>query len=248
MGTGVVIFEWEDPKSGARLLAFRDAVQRDSETNVLVTTDYPVEEGFRITDHLRAEPKSLAFDVFVSADPSHAGVILEDVTFPVTVPDSPSAQPLEKLVDGAAAAFGRAVGFPRNGPVTSFTSKRPPRGRDFLREVLEALEELQGRLEGTKPALIKVTSTLRPMIGLYALTNWTPERGAPEGDGMRLSLELRQVRKAKVRLVPAPRPTVIRATKKAPVGSQQTKPPDAKVDRSALKQLFVTGSKIAGGG
>lgn len=226
---GRIAFSWTDSRGLSKVWTFTDAIVSDTATMVNEVSANPVEKGIPTTDHIRPDPAELAFDVLVTNMPLNAdgsGTRL----LPLNVPKAPTTSTLT-----AARAF---VGFPEAGSqATQFETNVPPSNRDFLGEVYELLETLQGR-RGEPPALIEVTSTVRTWPGSFALTRWTPKRSASEGSGLALSLELREVRLAFVQEVATPKPTALRATSKKSKGRQDPTPvPDAR-KASIAKRLI----------
>ncbi len=234
-----LLFDWTDSQGVETTLSFVDAIISDTKTSTLDVTSYPVEEGSPITDNVRPTPQTLAFEVNVSSLPlSIEGASKRTLTLNVPKPKGLSPS---RLIDAGNGAVASLVGLPSGGSqASSVETYTPPPGRDFVAEMIDILDVIQGRgTDAEPPALLRVTSTKKAYTGSYVLSNCTVRRSKDEGGGASISMELTEIFFAVVKTVPTPKPTALRANAKKSKGTKDTKTP-APNKASIAKKLVDT--------
>jgi hypothetical protein len=227
---------WE----GGELL-FDLTVNEQHEKTVQITT-FPVEEGSDINDHVRATPRTVTLDMFISNAPLYAlgrggG---QQRTIPI---EAPVYQAPFALTPGAVfSAAGGAVhslvdAIVGNSPksyaadVLAFDSPF-----DAVADALDTLDRLQGDQDSKTPAtLVDVTTSKRTYTGMI-LENYKLTRGASEGTGAKVTLSFRKLRTVTTKLVGTPTPAEARGQKAKSTGKKGGK--DAK-DPTKKKSVLV---------
>lgn len=213
-----------------------DATISESHDREADVTDYPVEEGSNVADHVRPRPWTLSLETFVSNQPiGSRDAQRQGLTLPLDSPDgsiglSPQSLGLGVSSQAGAGENGPSIGaqlaarlgigenFPDsiNPIVDQFTS-----ATDYVKNTFDQLTLLQ-----QTAALLMIVTPRQPAYKNMVIKSLRMRRGQDAGTGAYITIDMVQIRVIASAVGPAPQPTVLRATPPGPVGDKQTTPAD----------------------
>jgi hypothetical protein len=162
-----------------------DATTREVHSQTNLVTDHAVETGANVSDHIRPQPDTLSLDGFISNSPQYlpkdhvGGATLTERQIDVQIPGvTPAVQIFGQPIIGRQAAF-HIRGF----KVQEFSNEF-----DRVQEVYDEFRSL--REAGT---LLQIKTRLRFYTDM-AITSLEATRQGGDSDGLRFSLELKQIR------------------------------------------------------
>lgn len=156
-------------------------------------TEHPVEKGANVTDHVRAEVDSISIEVFVSNSP---------------------IKRMDRLHQGDSVGDTSALDLGNNQSASVLQFDNPV---DNVAEMYRALRVLRDTAE-----LVHVITPLWDYADM-AVREVSIPRSVAEGDGAKMTIDLKQLRLVEVQLVPAPIPTEIRGKKAEDKGAKGAK-------------------------
>lgn len=216
-----------------------DAVTAETFISSATATEFPVEQGANVSDHVRKNLDKLTMEVVVSNTPIHGYHLLsahgtrgrmQSVTLDI---------PQAKRGFGLSALIGRVVDLFKSKPATKASVLVFDTPFIATAETLDALVQLQ-----TEGRLIDIVSRdwyLESMI----IENITAPRTPDLGTSAKFTIDFKQIRIVETRQTTAPVPAEPRAKGIANGGTAGSK--DAKGDRK--KSLLKAGKDwLASGG
>jgi hypothetical protein len=238
-----VIFTWPDDSGATVSMSFDvDTSEAHNLTNLI--TEFPVETGSNIADHVVPQLNQFTIEGFVSDTPiaSNPGVdgISEVTSVELQVPEPPSpgiTAPGRALVGAISGLIAGAV--PKRATLLTFADFK-----SRIRAVMDLLEDAR-----VNARLIRIVTSLKEYDDMV-IESLSPSRTPEMGSTTQFVLTLKEVKFVTSETVDAPVPTeAIGAVPKA-VGSKAGK--DAKGGekretlRSTLKGGFDAGSELLG--
>jgi len=192
-------------------------------------TEWPVEEGFNITDHIRRAPDEITIDGFITNSPVLQTNIQRIGQFVGTQTD-----PFIAGVIGSAANIGGAV----------FKSLKREDSANQVELALDILLAISGRkIDGSNidPQLIQIITGLRVYTNM-AMQSLSIPRDAKTGEAMNFTSRFKQIEVVSTEIVtiPNPNPEVSDTTGSTIKKKSNTKPTNVKQDtksRSILSRL-----------
>lgn len=170
-----------------------DVVTQEIHTMKNSITEHPVEKGANVTDHVRAEVDNITLDVFVSNSP---------------------IKRIERLHQGDESGDTSTLDLGNGRSASVYTQDNPV---DNVSEMFRALRALRDTAE-----LVHVITPLWDYADMVIREVSVPRTSA-EGNGAKMTIDLKQVRLVEVRLVPAPIPTEPRGKKAEDKGAKGAK-------------------------
>lgn len=195
-----------DPSFAQGQLSF-DAVLSEHHDLSAEVTDYAVEQGVAIVDHVRPNPDRITLETFVtntpvySVDAQDQQPLTLDIPYPDQAPSGPG--PLGGLFGGGFQAVSAALTRPTSA---SASVMKFDGDIDYVQNTLLQVQSLKDT--ATLLTIITPRNTYFNMI----LERISMERSRTTGStGANFSLEFRQIRIVSSSVVAAPLPTIPRA-------------------------------------
>ncbi len=220
------------PKGGAAKTLLFDVVTDETQELAVTITEHPVEDGPNVADHIRRELNAVSLECQVSNAPvfdvNGRGAKVEAVELKM----EKFKAPLAPNPGSAYKAIGGAISSLFSGEEKhSATVMQFPKAFDAVGDTLAILEKI--RDDETLVQVALPSKIYKDMC----LVKLTMKRNASIGDAAAFHLEFKEVRKVKVNIVAAPKPTEKRAVPMKQRGSQD--PKDVKVP--AQKKSLLSG-------
>jgi hypothetical protein len=228
------------PTAGPSKSLFFDVCTEEAQELSSTATEYPVEDGANVSDHVKRELDRVTLEVFVSNTPIYdvndRGGAVQSKEIKLVKYKAPFA-----LNPGAVFS---AVG----GAISSLFSGN----REYSANVLQwstdfdAVSDTLGILEKLKAdvQLVDVVLPSKVYENMF-LEKIEVSRNAGTGSGARFSLSFREIRKVAVRLVNSPVPTQVRGSIPKPKGLQSPKVPGAPAAKKSVAKGLI--DKLLGG-
>jgi Dit-like tail protein len=232
------------------VIAF-DATPTEQHDSIAVVTEFPVEEGADVADHIRVLPKALSCEVFVSNEPLHPFTFLgpllalrgAEQTVPLDLPqpfNPPAlfrgltlASPGAGIRTALAAIEGRLTKPAAFATVLKFDPPFDAVAVTYAK--LMAIQESKAKL--------RVVTTLTEYSDMALLAVSTP-RTVANGTGATFQLGFRQLRKVSPATVAAPKvPLEPRGAPKRNRGGQGATAVDDEAAKKARKSLLLKGAE-----
>lgn len=222
-----------------------DAVESETLRFSAAVTEFPVEVGPNVSDHVRAELDSVSLTVFVSNSPIVDSNLLLPTprgvfsSMKLDIPQyTPPFSPTPGFVTGAAV---RGVDSLLGGKkVDSATVLQFSAEFNSVSEIIQELRRLRDSAEIIK--IITPHWDAETMVITSVEVPRTPE----EGDGARLNIELRQIVRVETKRTAEPVPTVVRGKKGKKAGTKDPAP-QARGQSTASAILELAKEKLKGG-
>lgn len=230
-----VLWTWKaTTKSPGGVLSF-DAVMSETYEESSTLTDFPVESGANITDHIRDQPKKISFEVLVTDTPHvadnrvnpDAGPRGALVSVPLDIPAAPTQRNFLGLARLALGALGLRGKKDSSATLLKFTSEF-----SAISDTLEVLSKL--RKEGR---LIDVVSRDWFAEGMVIESISKPRR-ADDGMSSTFNVNLKQIRIVETRQTVAAVPAEPRAKGKVDAGKKDGTDASGKKKQSLTYQLL----------
>ena len=226
------------PKAGPTKDLYFDAVVEEAAEIVSTPTEYPVEEGANVSDHVKDELKRVSLEVFVSNQPvydwNRRGGTVKKLPIKVKQYKAPLAPTPGAVFSAVGSAVRDAVGsLLGKNEETAAQVLQFNEDFDAVAGVLATLEELQASRQ-----LVLIITKAREYEGMF-LEKIGPRRNAASGDGATFQLEFRQLRIVESKLVAAPTPTEVRGQIKKSKGAQSPKNAKAAVEKKSIAKGLI---------
>lgn len=223
MSSAFLRWKTKDGQSGK--LRF-DAVLGETHTVSSAVTTNPVEQGVDVTDNVRAELDKISLEVFVSNAPIMADSLTQyderqggETSFQkITVleykaPFSATPGAVFSAVGSAISSVGDAI-FGAKKKVEGVTVLNFPVSFNGPSQVLQALRQLRDSAQ--------IVEVITPYWDFPAmiLTGFEVPRTAAEGDGIKISISLQEIRIVETKKTEEPVPTVVRGKKAKAKGAK----------------------------
>lgn len=182
-----------------------DVTLAEQHEDISIVTEFPVEEGASVSDHIRSLPKALSVEVFVSNTPIRPNILKFRGRYDVKKLDLPTPFNFPRLFPGPLAAVpgagtraalaaieGRMIPPIRQAYVLTFDPF------DAVGETYNALISIKD--EGSK---LRVVTGLTEYTNMILVRVGTP-RTIDDGTGATFQLDMRTVRKVSPLSVEAP--------------------------------------------
>lgn len=240
---------WVQNDGTLRSLLF-DCVTSVTTTLTTEVTEHPVELGANVADHIRPSTDTVQIEVFVSNEPlddsaSSLNFGLRGRVVPVELKIEPYEAPLEFTPGSAYNAIGGAI----KGGISSLFGGGP---RKYAAQVFKfdgskdlVAETFQLLLEAKRKSSLFQVVTRENLFKDMVLTDCAMSRSRETGNGARLTLDFKQVRRVKISVVGAPDPAEPRAAPAVKRGAKDTAP--AK-NAERRKSLLKAGADALRGG
>jgi len=222
-------------RPGGKELHFDVVVSEVPEFKTTVT-DYPVEKGANVADHMRNEAHALTLEVYVSDTPLKetdlegnntrgGGVRSHGLDVQTYEP------PLAPTPGAVLGAIGNAVSNLLAGPAAPTKAQVLSFDKEFnaAQECLTILEQIRGKSE-----LLEVVTAARFYSDMALTRIGGPKVDKDTGGGASFTLEFKNLRLVSVAFVAAPKPSIVQGHKMADKGKQDPKTPEPK-KRSLLQ-------------
>jgi hypothetical protein len=196
-----------------------DATLREVATDTTEITEHEVEKREAVTDHFIRRPKRLTIDGVIS-------------NTPFTI-----AGQLTGIASSVGGRIGREIGGDRLGAIGGLAAAKTlagvigSSGQVRVSDVLREFELIQA----AKNPITIITGLQR--YPDYGLMSFTAERDQNTGDGVRVSLELKQIRFADSQTILVAVPKIKSALAKDEQGRQNTDIPNDEKNVSILRQF-----------
>lgn len=235
-----VFLSWV-PDAGPGRTLFFDVTLEASQEFTSTPTEYPVEEGLSVTDHIKREPNRVSIEVFVSNAPIYDFNGKGGAFRPVKLEFKKYQAPLQATPGSVFGAIGGAV----KGAVSSLLGGQ----KEYYANVLQwdtefdAVSDTQRVLEEIrdKSQLVKVITSSRVHESM-CLIKFTVHRNADTGTGATIRLDFQEIRQVEVKLVNSPKPTEVRAkpdnVSKGAQAPAEVKGPQKSVLKSAGQAIY----------
>lgn len=218
---------------------FLECVTSESSEHTSVVTDYAVEEGANVADHVRPENARVTLEVFVSNTPLtdlngwYGG---STATIELDVPKKETAIP---YTPGAAGdALATAVDDLLFGKTVYTAQVLKYEKLNVVKDVFTRLEEW--RLGAVRGRVVLPWADLDNMV----IVRISPNRTASTGDAATMTIELQQIRVVSSALVTAPVPTEVRGKTAVRMGRQPpTTVPMTDKKMELLKSMLKAGQE-----
>lgn len=223
------------PGAGPQQSLFFDVVTEETQTLTSTATEHPVEDGANIADHVKRELDQVTLEVFVSNQPIYdlnkrggkvARIDLKVPTFKAPFAPTPGA---------VFSAVGDAIGGLLAGNVATPSPNVLQWDSEF-----DAVGETQALLEKLRKEvqLVDVVTSVRLYENMF-LEKIEVSRNAGTGDGAKISLSFKEIRKVAVSIVNAPIPTEARGATPKPKGSQSPKDAKAQGPKKSIAKALL---------
>ncbi len=229
---------FEDTAGATQEIVF-DAVETERHEFGTIVTEHPVETGQNVADHVLPTLDRIGLEVFISNQPVFIGahpsgkLEVKSVDIPRYSPAlAPTTGSLTRAIGDGIRSLLSGGGGDKIQVLTFAENLNRP--REFY-ELLQSLRD--------NALLLRVKSGVREYENMI-LETVTPIKDRSTGDGMRFSLELRQIRLVDTDRVLVPIPTNFRGSKKQNLGSKSTK--KKKDEDSGSPNIFGDTSTLAG--
>lgn len=225
-----VVLTWKATDKGPGGTAQFDIVVSENLVYSSTITEFPVESGANISDHVRPNLDTLTLDVMVSNTPLHGDNLLTGGTRgDITGIELEIPQPKRSLLGltnliNAGLSLLAGPKAPPKAQVLAFDADFSATG-----ETLDQLRQLQ-----REARLVDVISRdwfLENMV----IVNVTAPRNAADGSCARFNIEFRQIRIVETKQTTAPVPSEVRGKATVNAGKQDGK--DASQKKSFAKSL-----------
>lgn len=228
---------WQ-PKAGPSKSLFFDSCTEETQTLAATSTDFPVEEGVNISDHVHDERDQCVLEVFVSNQPIYDWNNRGGRVQKLPIKLQQYKAPLEATPGSVFAAVGGAV----KSAVSSLLGNQ----REFAAQVMQwptsfdAVGETLAVLESLKKSkqLVNVVIPSRVYENML-LEQIQVTRDAGTGDGAKLHLEFKQMRIVEAKIVTAPIPTEIRGATTKAKGAQAPKDAKAETTKKSVAKGLI---------
>ncbi len=212
-------FLWWTTKAGQDKTLYFDVCTEESQELVSTATEHPVEEDANVADHVKKELDHVTLEVFVSNEPiydinSRGGKVAK---IPIKVahyraPLAPTPGAIfsaggNALKDGIGALLGKKEEYAMQ--VLQWDT-----AFDAVSDTLEELEKLRDEVQ-----LVNVVIPSKVYSNMH-LAHIAVKGDAGTGTGRTFQLDFVELRKVKVRIVNAPKPTEVRGEVKKSKGAQ----------------------------
>jgi hypothetical protein len=202
-------------------------------------TDYPVEKTANVADHMRKELVRVTLEVYVSDTP----LVPEDLEGNNTrgggitskFLDVPRASPAFSPTPGAVfGAIGNAISNTLLGAAAPLKVQALNFANEFraAEDCLKLLEKIRDNSE-----LVDVYTSARIYEGFALEKIGGPKVDKDSGGGASFTLDFKEVRRANVAIVAAPKPSIVQAFKMKERGKQDPAPVTDPTKRSVLQSL-----------
>lgn len=245
-GTSSAFLLWTEKSGTLRTLLF-DCVTEEGQTLTNTVTEHPVEEGANIADHVRNDLEEVKIDVFVTNTPifTEAAESRGNRTGKVWAVELNPVAPYKAPLEATPGALFSAVGDAVSSGVDSLLggNDKEKYGANVLKwgEEFDAVGETFTTLKRIRDtsAEVQVWLSRTPTPPAMVLTKLEMRRSKTTGTGAEMSLTFKELKKVKVSLVGAPKPTEPRAKPKVAKGPQDTKPVSAPEKKKAILKGMV---------
>ncbi len=231
-------FIWWTTDAGEDKTLYFDVCTAEGQELTSTVTEYPVEEGVNVADHVQKDLDKVTLEVFVSQEPIYdinsRGGKVSKIPINVTnykAPLAPTPGAVFNAVGGAIKdAIGSLLGNKSEiaAQVLQFNDSF-----DAVADTLVILEDIKNSVQLVNVALPS------KLYENMCLTHIGVKGDAGTGTGRAFDLDFTELRKVKVRIVNAPIPTEIRATVKKPKGAQSGKP----IAKGPAKSVALAGAQ-----
>lgn len=222
-----------EPDVGIGELRF-DAVLSEEHESTAEVTDYSVEQGVAVVDHVRPNPNRFRMEVFVSNTPvfsPDASLQSMPLDLPQSEIDFRQVNVIGNLVNPARA--GIDTGLFRGAQVTA-TVLQFAGDTDYVAVAESTLTTLKD-----SATLLSVITPHKAYFNMV-LENVTMKRDAKTGTSANFSLSFREIRIVSSQIVAAPLPTIPRAVPTVDKGKKDPAPADAPKDSILFHQQHAT--------
>jgi hypothetical protein len=237
------VLTWEDD-AGATVVCEFDVVEIESHEALNEITEYPVEEGSDVADHVRPVAPRLTIEGYVSNKPMWSNPGVDSLaSFRQVVlhyPPAPDRLNLSigQAITGAIGSLTGAATLPKTAQALAFDGFV-----NRVREIADKLEDARA-----KARRIRVVTTLREYENMIMEREAEP-RAVEDGSGVTFQVDLKQIRTVTSEVVAAPIPAEARGALSVATGSkagQEATDQDKK--REKLRSLLKQGSDSLFGG
>jgi len=247
MGSASGAFLWWTTDAGEFKSHYFDVVTNEGQELTSTVTEYPVEDGVNVADHVQRELDKVSLEVFVSQTPIYdlngSGGKITSIPINVTKYKPPLAPTPGAVFNAVGGALKDAVGSLLGNKVEYAAQVLTfPEGYEPVAETLALLEKLKNDVQLVSIALPS------KLYENMCLTHIAVKGDAGTGTSRAFTLDFTELRKVKVQIVNAPIPTEIRAMPMVSKGVQQPKevpPTDAKKKSWAKAMADAAGGEVA---
>jgi hypothetical protein len=227
------------PRAGLAQSLYFDAVTEESAELGATATEYPVEEGANVSDHVRTELNRVTLEVFVSNQPIYdwngRGGVNTKVPLKFAkykAPFSPTPGAVYAAIGGAVkGAVGALLGNGAkeyNADVLKF-----PTAFNAVADTLAIFEKLKDEAQ-----LVDIYTSSKTYENMH-LEKITAHRNAGTGDGGTFELEWKQIRKVEAKITAAPVATQVRGMPAKPKGNQGAKNAKAETQKKSFAKSLL---------
>lgn len=234
-------------KDGQSKSLFFDVTTEESQDLTSTPTEYPVEDGANVADHVKDELDKVTLEVFVSQTPIYDMNNRGGRVEPVKITPPKFKAPLAPTPGAVYAAVGGllkdAIGalLGKSAPQYAAQVLKFPSTFDAVADTLTVLEKIRDEKQ-----LVTVVLPSKDFENM-CLVHVGVRGNAGTGTGRSFTLEFHEMRKVKVSIVNAPVPTQPRANVQKPKGNQGPKDVNAIATKSVAKSAFdLVKKRLAG--
>jgi hypothetical protein len=214
-----------------------DATISEAHDREADVTDYPVEEGANVADHVRPRPKTLTLETFVSNEPiGSPDAVRQGLYLQIDQPPGSTGLSPQTLGLGVSSQADRGDSGPTIGAQlaarigvgeSQATSINPlvdqfTGATDYVKNAFDQLSLLQ-----ESAALLQVFTPRQPAYKNMVIRSLRMRRDKDCGTGGYITIDMVQIRVVASAVAPAPQPTVLRAQEKQAAGNKETTPADS---------------------
>lgn len=212
-------FLWWTTKSGQDKTLYFDVVSDVTIEMTSSATEHPVEDSANVADHVKRELDRVSLEVFVSNEPIYDSNDRGGKVSKIPIHVEHYKAPLAFTPGAAFSAIGGAI----HGTVDALLGKKEEyaiqvlqwdTSFDAVSDTFEALEKVRDDIQ-----LVNVVTRERVFENML-LTHVSSKADAGTGTGRTFQLDFTELRKVKVRITNAPKPTETRAELHVSKGSQ----------------------------
>ncbi len=212
-------FLWWTTDAGEDKTLYFDVCTGEDQELVSTVTEYPVEDGVNVADHVQRELDKVSLEVFVSQTPIYdinsRGGKVSKIPIHVTNYKAPLAPTPGAVFGAIGGAIKDAIGSLFGGKAeTAAQVLQWDTPFDAVAETLAILEQVKNDVQLVNVALPS------KLYENMCLVHIGVKGDAGTGTGRSFALDFTELRKVKVQIVDAPLPTEIRAVVKKPKGAQ----------------------------
>lgn len=256
----VTIFKWWSSAGEERIVEF-DAVEMEAPTLESAITEYPIESGANLVDHIRLRPVQLRITAVVTNNPARDSV-RRSAAMDGIVPQKTRELVVREDASSSMSNPDTKWGWQMPSSVSGYQIKRTVKYQvegawytraDSIQRVQNIYLDLQTALEQAREFTV-ISETLGEFNQMLIRSVRT-ERDARAGNSLRLQIEMQQLRYATLlrRNVSGrlPAPVEKRSKPKAKLGTKPAPKADAQTERAAqdhassLRDLLNGGSTWA---